>query len=143
MRTPPRSIHRFVCGLVGLAVSVGLGGCQSMDRQELTWQALHAIDVAQTLNAASDPCYEEKAWLTQRLIGAQPSDAEVIAWGVGTAVFHAWISNTLEERGAPQWVQKLWELGTLGQTTYAIGTNHQEGVRPFGKNRDVPGCQRS
>ena len=26
--------------------SWALGGCQSMDRQELTWQALHAVDVA-------------------------------------------------------------------------------------------------
>src|SRR5690606_24078535 len=76
MRTPPRSTHRFACGLLVLAASVWLGGCQGMDRRELTWQTLHAIDVAQTLNAASDPCYEEKAWLTQRLIGAQPSDAE-------------------------------------------------------------------
>jgi hypothetical protein len=119
-----------------------LGGCQSMDREELTWQALHAMDVAQTLNAAGDPCYEENAWLTRRLIGSQPNDAEVMAWGVGTAVFHAWISNALEERGAPVWVQKVWELGTLGHTSYAIGTNHENGVRPFGKNRDVPGCYR-
>lgn len=118
----------------------GLGGCASMDRQELTWQAMHAVDVAQTLNAASDPCYKEDAWLTSRLIGAQPSDGEVIAWGVGTAVFHAWVSRSLETRGAPVWVQMAWDLGTLGHTTYAVGTNHSEGVRPFGSNRDVEGC---
>jgi hypothetical protein len=123
-----------------LAVLWLLGGCASMDRRELTWQAVHAVDVAQTLNAASDPCYQEEAWLTRRLIGAQPSDAEVLAWGVGTAVFHAWISDALEARGAPRWVQKVWELGTLGHTSYAVGTNHQEGVRPFGDNEPVPGC---
>jgi len=119
-----------------------LGGCQSieMDRQELTWQTMHALDVAQTLNAASDPCYKENAWLTKRMIGEQPSDAEVLAWGVGTAVFHAWVSNSLESRGAPIWVQKLWELGTLGHTSYAVGSNHQNGVRPFGDNREVAGC---
>lgn len=119
-----------------------LGGCQSMDRQELAWQTLHAVDVAQTLNAASDPCYKEDAWLTQRLIGAQPSDGEVLAWGVGTALFHAWISNALEDRGAPVWVQKVWTLGTLGHTSYAVTTNHEAGVRPFGGNRPVPGCHR-
>lgn len=142
MRTPINRPPRCVQALIPLAALVWLGGCQSMGREELTWQALHAIDVAQTLNAARDPCYQEEAWLTAQLIGAQPSDGEVIAWGLGTAVFHAWISNTLEHRGAPVWVRKLWELGTLGHTSYAIGTNHQEGVRPFGKNRPVPGCYR-
>lgn len=142
MPTPSNRPHRFAHALIALIALSWLGGCQSLDREELTWQALHAIDVAQTLNAARDPCYEEEAWLTARLIGAQPSDGEVIAWGVGTAVFHAWISNALENRGAPTWVQKLWELGTLGHTSYAIGTNHEEGVRPFGKNRAVPGCYR-
>lgn len=137
--TRTRRIH---AGFVLMAAWF-LGGCQSiesMDRDELTWQALHAMDVAQTLNAASDPCYKENAWLTKRLIGEQPSDHEVIAWGVGTAVFHAWISNSLEKRGAPRWVQTVWELGTLGQTTYAIGTNHEAGVRPFGDNEPVAGC---
>lgn len=119
-----------------------LGGCQSMDREEMTWQMLHAMDVAQTLNAANDPCYKEDAWLTKRLIGEQPSDSEVLAWGVGTAVIHAWVSGSLEDRGAPRWVQKLWELGTLGHTSYAIGSNHEAGVRPFGSNREVGGCYR-
>ena len=41
---------------------------------------------------------------------------------------------------APIWVQKLWELGTLGHTTYAVGSNHENGVRPFGSNRAVEGC---
>jgi len=126
--------------LVLLGVLSLLGGCQSMDNQELAWQAIHAIDVAQTLNAAQDPCYEEDAWLTKRLIGAQPSDGEVLAWGVGTAVFHAWISNGLEARGAPVWVQRVWELGTLGHTSYAVGNNHHIGVRPFGSNQPVRNC---
>jgi hypothetical protein len=132
--------NRSFDGAVVAICLLWLGGCQSLDRQELTWQTLHAMDVAQTLNAASDPCYKEDAWLTKRLIGSQPSDTEVVAWGVGTAVFHAWISTALEERGAPVWVQKVWELGTLGHTSYAIGNNHEAGVRPFGRNREVPGC---
>lgn len=137
-----RRPHRLPGLVAVLACLWALGGCQSLevDREEMTWQALHAMDVAQTLNAASDPCYKENAWLTKRLIGEQPSDAEVVAWGVGTAVFHAWVSNALDDRGAPVWVQKLWELGTLGHTTYAVGTNHENGVRPFGSNREVEGC---
>lgn len=106
----------------------------------MTWQGLHAIDVAQTLNAADDPCYREKAWLTEQLIGAQPSSGEVLAWGAGTALVHAWVSRTLEERGAPTWLHMAWDFGTLGHTAYAIGSNHQEGVRIIGDNEPVPGC---
>ncbi|MEZ5558656.1 MAG: hypothetical protein R3E86_08970 [Pseudomonadales bacterium] len=126
-------------------VVVGLlsGGCASMDRDEATWLALHSMDVAQTLNAASDPCYEETAWLTSRLIGNQPSDAEVLAWGVGTAVAHAWIGRVLEEQGAPRWVQKAWDVTTISYTTYTISQNHADGVRPFGDNQPVDGCYRS
>lgn len=127
-------------GALLLAVQGLLGGCQTMDNQELAWQALHAVDVAQTLNAAGDPCYREEAWLTKRLIGEQPNDAEVVAWGVATAVVHAWVSYNLEEHGAPRWLQKVWDLGTLGHTTYAISSNHDAGVRPFGDNRPVAGC---
>lgn len=137
----PRRYNRLAPWLI--AATALLGGCEtlhSMDQQEMTWQAMHAIDVAQTLNAASDPCYKEKAWLTSRLIGAQPSDAEVLAWGVATAVVHAWVSHTLRESDAPRWVQKVWDFGTLGHTTYAISNNHEAGVRPFGSNKAVPGC---
>ncbi len=136
-------LRQISATVLALASLWSLGGCASLDRQELTWQALHAVDVAQTLNAASDPCYKEDAWLTSRLIGSQPNDAEVLAWGVGTAVLHAWISSALEERGAPVWVQRVWDLGTLGHTTYAVVSNHSEGVRPFGSNREVDGCLRS
>lgn len=147
MDHPQKQLHKGVGGRLRAALAVAgcgllLGGCQSMDRQEMTWQTLHAMDVAQTLNAANDPCYKEDAWLTKRLIGEQPSDGQVLAWGVGTAAVHAWVSGALENRGAPRWVQKVWELGTLGHTTYAIGSNHEAGVRPFGSNREVGGCYR-
>jgi hypothetical protein len=117
-----------------------LAGCETMSRREIAWQALHAVDVAQTLSAARDPCYEEAAWLTRRLIGRQPSDAEVLVWGVGTAAFHAWVSHELHHREAPTWLRMVWDLGTLGQTVYAIGSNHDTGVRIVGDNRPVPGC---
>ena len=121
-----------------------LGGCQSLDLSgdELTWQALHAIDVAQTVSAADDPCYEEDAWLTEKLIGDQPSTGKVLLWGVGTSVTHAWISNLLESRDAPLWVQKTWSYATIGSSGFAIVSNHSEGVRIFGDNKSVDGCYR-
>ncbi len=126
-----------------LVLVVLLGGCQSLefDRSEIAWLTMHAVDVAQTLSAAHDPCYVEDAWLTEKLIGEQPSDAEVLLWGVGTAVVHALVSNLLEDR-APRWVQKVWDYGTITHTGYAVMSNHDEGVRAFGSNQDVAGCSR-
>ena len=49
-----------------LCLLVLSGGCQNMTPQERTWQSLHAIDVAQTLNATSDRCYREVNPLTRR-----------------------------------------------------------------------------
>ena len=50
------------------------GGCQSLNlsNEEIAWQTLHAVDVAQTLSAAEDPCYVEAAYFTRQLIGEQP-----------------------------------------------------------------------
>ena len=130
-------------GLVGtLLCGVLLGGCQSMDKREIAWQALHAVDISQTLNAAGDPCYKEVSWMTTRLIGEQPSDAEVIVWGIATSIAHLWIANTLEERNAPRWVQAVWDLGTIGHTGYAVVNNHHNGVRPWGDNELHDECYR-
>lgn len=126
-------------GLAALAF-LAITGCQSMDSSELAWQSLHAVDVAQTLNAADDPCYIESYSITQAMIGKQPSDGEVLAWGIGTAVAHWWVSRTLERREAPQWLQKVWSLGTISHTGYTIANNYDNGVRAFGDNRPVLGC---
>ena len=121
-----------------------LAGCQHMefDRNELAWQALHAVDVAQTLNAASDPCYIEDAWLTAKLIGEQPSNGEVLLWGLGTAVLHAVIADVMQDRGAPQWLQNAWDYGSITLTGFAVKRNHDQGVRAYGVNEDVAGCYR-
>lgn len=146
MFTMPSSIRSTPSRLARTIAAVGfgflLGACQSVDKRELAWQTLHAVDVSQTLNAASDPCYEEVSWMTRRLIGAQPSDAEVMVWGIATSMAHMWISNRLEERHAPKWVQAAWDLGTIGHTGYAVVNNHRNGVRPWGANESHSGCYR-
>lgn len=117
-------------------------GCQSIDlsSEEITWQTLHAIDVAQTLSAAQDPCYVEDAYVTRQLIGSQPSTGEVLLWGAGMAVGHAWVTRALERHDAPRWVQKTWSFATITGTGVAIAANHAEGVRVFGDNKSVDGC---
>ncbi len=125
-----------------LTGSVLSAGCQSLEfsADEITWQSLHAIDIAQTLSAAQDPCYVEDAYVTRKLIGEQPSQGEVLLWGAGMAVGHVWVSNLLERHDAPKWVRKTWSYATITGTGLAIATNHAEGVRVFGDNKDVDGC---
>ena len=135
-----RATARFTAAVMVVVFGLLAGGCQSTDKREMTWQALHAIDVSQTLNAASDPCYKEASFITKRLIGEQPSDAEVMVWGIAMAVTHMWVSNQLEERSAPRWVQAVWDLGTIGNTGYAVVNNHHNGVRPWGNNVSHSGC---
>lgn len=120
-------------------------GCESLDLsgEEIAWQTLHAIDVAQTLSAADDPCYEEDAFFTRALIGSQPSQGEVLLWGAGMAVGHAWITGLLERHEAPMWVRKTWSYATIAGTGIAIVNNHSEGVRVFGDNEKVNGCYSS
>ena len=120
-------------------------GCQSLDfsREEIAWQTLHAVDVAQTLSAAGDPCYVEDAYVTRALIGSQPSEGEVLLWGAGMAVGHAWVTGLLERHAAPGWLRKTWSYATITGTGIAIASNHAEGVRMFGDNEPVEGCYRT
>jgi uncharacterized membrane protein len=117
-------------------------GCQSLNlsNEEIAWQTMHAVDVAQTLSASQDPCYVEDAMVTRQLIGSQPSTGEVLLWGAGMAVGHAWITKTLERNDAPIWVQKTWSYVTITGTGIAIASNYSEGIRMFGDNQSVEGC---
>ena len=62
-----------------LAIVLSAVGCKSMPNEEIMWQALHAIDFAQTMSIASDPCYVESGAFTSRVIGEDPSKGEVVA----------------------------------------------------------------
>ena len=136
------TLRRSILTPVLLAGSVLSAGCQSLElsNEEIAWQTLHAVDIAQTLSAAQDPCYVEDAYITRQLIGSQPSTGEVLLWGAGVAVGHAWVTNLLEQQDAPRWVQKTWSYATITSTGVAIASNHSEGVRVFGANESVDGC---
>ncbi len=139
------TLRRSVLAPVLLAGSVLSAGCQSLElsNEEIAWQTLHAVDIAQTISAAQDPCYIEDAYITRRLIGSQPSTGEVLLWGAGMAVGHAFVTNLLEKQNAPRWVQKTWSYATITGTGIAIASNHAEGVRVFGDNKSVEGCYES
>ncbi len=139
------TMRRTVLAPVLLTGSLLSAGCQTFEfsNEELAWQSLHAIDIAQTVSAAQDPCYVEDAYLTRKMIGSQPSTGEVLLWGAGMAAGHAFVSGMLEQHHAPRWVQKTWSFATITSTGIAIASNHSEGVRVFGDNEPVDGCYES
>ena len=55
------TLRRSVLPPALLAGSLLSGGCQSLEfsNEEIAWQTLHAVDIAQTVSAAQDPCYVE------------------------------------------------------------------------------------
>jgi len=123
-----------------LTVMVLASGCTSTPHAELAWQALHAVDVAQTLNIVNDSCYVESNPITTSLIGEQPSTGEVIAWGVGAGFLHYGVSRYLEHTDAPRWMQNTWQAITLTTTVGAVYSNHREGIRIGGSNEPFEGC---
>ena len=107
-----------------------LTACAGMPRAELAYQAVHAVDTLQTLQIARHPkCYAEndQAWL----IGAHPSEGDVLAWGIGLAALHAAVMKALADREAPRWIQAGWQMVTLGMPAYDVAHNARIGLGPF------------
>lgn len=121
-----------------LAILVGylLAGCSTvreMSPQEKLWQALHAVDSAQTLQIARHPdCYREIGWGTQELIGEHPSEVNVVAWAIGSAAAHAWVSSWLEDHHAPKWAQWTWHTLTIARSADYVKNNFEQGLSPTG-----------
>jgi len=111
-------------------------GCASMSSSERAWQAMHILDVAQTLNgpASGDPCWHEDGIPTKYLIGEQPTPEAVISWGVAYAVLHYYAGRWLDRSDLSDGVKTAIRSIDLGNTGYNVASNHAEGVRPFGDN---------
>ena len=105
-----------------------MSGCSTVDRTEIAWQALHAVDALQTARIGSSDCFYEKKELTSALIGENPSKAQVATWWIGTAALHALISSQL--KNYPTWY-RIWQSVTIINTGYHIVHNHNIGVRVF------------
>lgn len=117
---------RMVLALASLALS----GCTALEtRESQAWLVLHAIDTAQTLDIAHDSrCYEERDGITRSLIGAHPSDGEVIAWSVGMAGLHLGVTELLLRNDHPK-LAKAWQYVRIGITLDAISNNYSAGIR--------------
>lgn len=106
-----------------------LTGCAEVPREEYAYQALHAIDAAQTVQIARSRsnCFWESAPGTEQLIGKYPSTSEALWWGIGSAAAHLGVSLWLD-RHAPRWVYTGWQAITISRTAYYVGNNARQGI---------------
>ena len=135
---PPLMLRLAAAGLLACLLS-GCALYRDLSPAEITWQALHAVDVAQTVDFAPEPCYVEADPIVRRLIGTKPSTGEVLVWGAAWSLLHVSVTRWLEQRSDDRsnWVG-LWQLVTITNTGFLVGRNHSKGVRLWDEERVQP-----
>lgn len=114
-----------------IAAVLVLAGCQGVPKAEIAWQALHAVDVAQTVQIARSECFREDDPLTRAMIGEDPSVGEAIGWGVAMAGFHYGVTRWLEAIEAPGWLQSGWQVVTIVNSGHFVKNNFDQGIEPW------------
>lgn len=104
--------------------------------REVLWQALHVMDVAQTIKGpAKDPCYHERNFITKTLIGKYPNTDKVIIWGIGWGLLHyqysKWLDNTKKLKPSVKTALRFLDFTSKGIT---ITNNVYSGITVFTKN---------
>jgi hypothetical protein len=125
---------------VALVIPLFLSACSNLpiSRTEQAYQALSAVDFAQTINTARRPdCFVEQGFASV-FIGRSPSVASVGLFWAAQAVTHAvitrWLENQAENVPGRGWdgALHMWQTLTIGLTTYDVAHNASIGLRPFG-----------
>jgi hypothetical protein len=96
--------------------------------EESVYQALHAVDISQTVYIAKHPdqFYEKEIdWA----IGRHPSEAHVLQFMVGDAVLHAAVTTALVRLDAPAWATRTWELVTIAASVNNVRGNFKIGIK--------------
>jgi len=144
---PPRAVRpvflKLLLAVVLLAAVFGVVGCTALRQpEELAWQSMHVYDSLQTMDIVNDPCYAEGHAITAKLIGRNPSRGDVVGWAVGSAVFHAGVSELLLKRGMRK-TYKVWQAVTILDTGMSISDGISVGVRVGAPNTRVieNGCR--
>ncbi len=118
-------------------------GCTALRQpEELAWQGMHVYDSLQTLDIVDDPCYAEGHAITRKLIGDNPSREAVAGWAIGSAVFHAGVSELLLKRDMRK-TYRVWQAVTILDTGMSISDGISVGVRVGAPNTRVieNGCR--
>lgn len=122
-----------------------LTGCAALPPDsklpEAAYQALHAVDFAQTVQIARSPdCYHESDPLTKRLIGEYPTEGQVrAAWALTSALHLAitgWLDREVDATDSKAWriARGAWHVVTIADAGREVVHNHSLGLKPFGGN---------
>jgi len=91
---------------------------------EIAWQAMHVIDVMQTLEIQDHEHLEEVHM--RKVLGRNPDDDNVYAWGIAGAIAHyylmKWIDENTNYGKALRHIEVGYKFGT-------ISNNHSIGLR--------------
>ena len=116
-----------------VAIAVVLGGCAQWSTEtrveEGVFQALHVVDVLQTLAIANHSgCYNEVGDVYE-IFSEHPSRTEVLEWGVGYAALHAGVTHLIETHTSTRWPQRVWQAITIVGTANSVRVNWEAGLR--------------
>ena len=127
------------CSAFALTLGLSVSSQCPNDPWEISYQTLHTIDYAQTVETARNPkCVEEDDNLTSRVIGHHPTVGKVEAWWAIEALVHyniaGWLDRTADATGSKGWYAARWVWRVAGITDEArdVIHNHNIGLHPFG-----------
>jgi hypothetical protein len=102
-----------------------LGGCASVPPAEIAFQVVHAVDTAQTVQISREPARFQE---TNALMGAHPTTARVLEWGVTVAAVHLLVSDFLRAHDMPK-LYAAWQIVTIGIASRDVANNYRFGIR--------------
>jgi len=129
---------------IGIALAaLALQGCAGLSTEvrdeEAAFQAVNFLDFGQTLNIAQNSNGQMFEHESAFLIGRHPSKRSVVAFSTGIAATHFAITEGLAALDAPVWVQRSWQVVTIGFTGEAVIANFSVGIAPnFGLASNSP-----
>lgn len=137
--------HKKTLKALAATTVVTLQGCATLDKQDVTWLALHAVDVGQTVTIArngysdwegpGNGCWiEEKNPITAAWIGKDPDPAHVYRWGVGWAAIRFGVFWAAEKLGASEKAISRAKTFTNGVTFGNVVRNQHFEVRAWANN---------
>lgn len=91
------------------------------------YQALTAVDVAQTMRALDHPC--ECYYEANPLYGKNPSDFQLVATTLAFNAAHAYLVLRMVETGQPEWLIKTITYGSIAVRAGVVYHNFHIGIR--------------
>lgn len=137
--------------LCALAALLALQGCDSLIPRETSsriaegaWQAIDAVDTAQTMQFVSHPtCYFENDRMAATLYGGRnPQPARVALTNIALMLVHARVSTWLDDKvsleasrddgdAGPWYVTRIaWHTVSLLASGASVANNYSRGITP-------------